>query len=151
MASTRALIDHEEIRRWAEARGARPARVKSTARRKGDVGVIRLDFPGYSGAESLQPISWNEWFRQFDQNNLALLVQDKTKSGRVSNFNKLVSREKVQAPTRPSRRGARSRATAPVRARRSNASRKAASSRSKRPAAGAGARSKAGTSRARSR
>src|SRR5690606_7267151 len=94
MASAQPLVDHDSIREWAEARGAKPACVKGTGGRrgKGDVGMIRLDLPGFSGAGSLQPITWNEWFRQFDENNLALLVEDSRRGGRPSNFNKLVSR-----------------------------------------------------------
>jgi hypothetical protein len=94
MASTRTLTDYEEIRKWAEARNARPACVKGTGGR-GDIGMIRLDFPGYSGEESLQPISWEDWFEQFDENGLALIVQDRTAAGEVSNFNKLVRREQA--------------------------------------------------------
>ncbi len=78
------ITDHEEIRQWAEQRGAHPACVRGTGSR-GDTGMIRLDFPGYSGEESLQPISWDEWFETFESRNLALLV-------RGDNFNKLVSR-----------------------------------------------------------
>jgi hypothetical protein len=84
--------DHDQIRRWAEERGAQPACVKGTGDR-GDVGMLRLDFPGYSGAESLQPISWDDWFEKFDERNLALLYEDTLASGERSNFNKLVSRE----------------------------------------------------------
>ncbi|HEY8550852.1 MAG TPA: hypothetical protein VIL35_12920 [Vicinamibacterales bacterium] len=94
MARAHALIDHDEIRQWAEARGASPACVKGTGGR-GDTGMIRLDFPGYSGGESLQRISWDDWFSQFDDNGLALLVQDRTAAGEPSNFNKLVSRASV--------------------------------------------------------
>jgi hypothetical protein len=85
------LTDHAEIREWAEARDARPACVKKTGGRN-DPGMIRLDFPGFSGRDSLQEISWREWFRQFEENGLALLVQDTTKAGQPSNFNKLVRR-----------------------------------------------------------
>jgi hypothetical protein len=92
MATSHALTEHEEIRRWAEERGAQPACVKGTGDER-DVGMIRLDFPGYSGEESLQPISWDEWFEKFDESDLALLVQDKTASGQKSNFNKLVKRD----------------------------------------------------------
>lgn len=91
--------DHDTIRRWAEERGAQPACVKGTGR-KGGVGMIRLDFPGYSGAESLQPITWDEWFRSFDDNDLALVYQDRTASGPKSNFNKLVGRETAKARAR---------------------------------------------------
>jgi hypothetical protein len=94
-ASTRILTDHDEIRRWAEERGAKPAAVKSTES-DDDVGIIRLDFPGYSGEDTLEEISWDEWFRKFDEKNLALVVQDKTANGKPSNFNKLVSRDSVE-------------------------------------------------------
>jgi hypothetical protein len=96
MASAQPMTDHDQIRQWAEERGAQPASVKGTGG-KGDTGMIRLDFPGFSGAKSLQKISWNEWFRQFDANNLALIVQDKTSRGQQSNFNKLVSRKTAGA------------------------------------------------------
>ena len=92
MAAAEPVTDHETIRRWAEERGARPACVKGTGG-KADTGMIRLDFPGYSGEDSLQEISWDEWFKAFDQNNLALLIQEETAGGQQSNFNKLVSRE----------------------------------------------------------
>jgi hypothetical protein len=106
-ATARVLTDHDEIRQWAEARGAVPARVKGTGG-KGDVGMIRLDFPGFTGEGKLEPISWDEWFRAFDENGLALIVQDRTASGQRSNFNKLVARETVEGK-QPSRRAAGSR------------------------------------------
>ena len=83
--------DHEEIRRWAEARKAKPATVKGTGG-KGDTGIIRLDFPGYSGADKLQEITWDEFFKKFDEAGLALVYQEETADGKKSNFNKLVSR-----------------------------------------------------------
>jgi len=55
--------------------------------------MIRLDFPGYSGADSLQEISWDDFFESFEANNLALVYQEKTAGGKSSNFNKLVRRE----------------------------------------------------------
>jgi hypothetical protein len=77
MSSSRVTTDHEEIRKWAEERGAKPAAVKRTGG-KDDVGIIRLDFPGYSGEDSLE-----------------LVIQDATADGERSNFNKLVSRNKA--------------------------------------------------------
>src|SRR5690242_9902607 len=90
--SAQMTTDHEFIRRWAEGRRAKPTCVRGTGG-GGDTGVLRLDFPGYSGRGKLQPISWDEWFEKFDDQNLALLYQEKTKDGKKSNFNKLVSRE----------------------------------------------------------
>jgi hypothetical protein len=101
--------DHDQIRRWAEERGAQPACVRGTGKR-GDTGMIRLDFPGYSGARSLEHISWDDWFKAFDENGLALLHQDKTARGQKSNFNKLISREAAQVRSRDESRSRRRRA-----------------------------------------
>lgn len=95
MASAQAVIDHKRIREWVEARGGKPACVKGTGG-KGDPGILRIDFPGYSGGETLQPITWDEWFRQFDENNLAFLIQERTSEGETSTFNKLVSRDTAE-------------------------------------------------------
>ena len=94
-AKATATTDHDEIRQWAEERGARPTCVRGTGG-KGDTGMIRLDFPGYSGADSLEEISWDDWFRSFDENGLALLHQETTAGGEKSNFNKIVSRETAE-------------------------------------------------------
>jgi hypothetical protein len=106
-AASRTLTGHEEIRQWAEERGATPACVRGTGGAK-DTGMIRLDFPGYSGAQSLEPIEWDDWFQKFDESKLALLVQDETASGERSNFNKLIGREtgraRGQGDNRTSRR-----------------------------------------------
>ncbi len=69
--------------------------------------MIRLDFPGYSGQQSLEEISWDDWFEKFDERNLALMVQDTTSRGQRSNFNKLVSRDTVGAKAKPKVRTAR--------------------------------------------
>lgn len=87
-----ALMDHDEIQQWAEERDAVPSCVRGTGE-KGDIGMLRLNFPGYSGEESLEEISWDDWLEKFDERGLALLVQDTTAGGEKSNFNKLVSRE----------------------------------------------------------
>jgi hypothetical protein len=103
MATSHPLTDHDDIRTWAEARHAHPACVKRTGG-KGDPGMIRLDFPGFSGKQSLSPISWKAWFKSFDDNGLALLVQEHTARGQRSNFNKLVSRDSVKNNRSSSRR-----------------------------------------------
>jgi hypothetical protein len=86
------LTDHDEIRHWAEERHAVPSCVKGTGGGD-DTGMIRLDFPGYSGEDSLEEISWDDWFEKFDDSGLALLVQETTAGGAKSNFNKLVRRK----------------------------------------------------------
>ena len=91
-AESKVTTNHDEIRRWVEARGGHPARVKDTER-KGSTGLLRIDYPGYSGESSLERITWDEFFEGFDDNNLAFLYQEKTKDGKESRFSKLVNRE----------------------------------------------------------
>jgi hypothetical protein len=95
MSTSQWTTDHEFIREWAEERGAQPSAVKGTGGGD-DPGIIRLDFPGYSGEGKLEPISWDEWFDKFDENDLALIYQETTADGQRSNFNKIVKRETVE-------------------------------------------------------
>ena len=105
-SQSKITTDHDEIRQWAQARNGRPAVVKST-RGKGDhTGILRIDFPGYSGSGSLEEISWEEFFEKFDREKLALVWQETTAGGQKSNFNKIVSCETLRSGPR-SRSGAR--------------------------------------------
>lgn len=90
---THVTRDHEVIRAWVEERGGVPAVVERTLS-DDDIGILRIDFPGYSG-EDLVPVEWEDWFDKFEEAGLAFLYQDETAEGEVSNFNKLVSRESV--------------------------------------------------------
>lgn len=81
--------DHKTIQKWIEERGGFPATVKST-KGKEEAGVLRVDFPGYSGQDSLERISWEDFFQKFDEANLEFLYQDKTRDGDTSRFFKFV-------------------------------------------------------------
>lgn len=89
--STKRTDNHDTIRKWAEERNARPTRVKRTGG-NGDPGILRLDFPGYEGENDLEEISWDEFFEKFDESGLDFIYQERTESGELSNFNKLVNR-----------------------------------------------------------
>lgn len=89
--SAETTTNHDIIREWAEERGGVPATVARTARR-GGAGILRIDFPGFSGVGTLNEISWDEWFQKFDKNHLAFLYQDRTAGGQPSRFFKLVKR-----------------------------------------------------------
>jgi hypothetical protein len=91
MSQAKTTTDHGEIRRWVEERGGCPARVQSTGRAD-DPGILRIDYTGGSGQESLERISWDEFFEWFERDSLAFLYQEETKDGGESRFSKLVSR-----------------------------------------------------------
>ncbi len=84
--------DHEFIQRWVEERNGKPSRVVGTGGGE-DPGMLRIDFPGYTGEGTLEEIPWEEFFKKFDENQLAFLYQEKTSSGELSRFNKFVHRE----------------------------------------------------------
>ena len=88
-AESKATTDQEEIRRWVEERGGHPARVKGT-------NLLRIDYPGFSGEESLEKIDWEEFSTVFEDNNLAFLYQEETKDGGESRFSKFVDRDSVE-------------------------------------------------------
>jgi hypothetical protein len=92
MTTATTTTDHDTIRLWAEKRGGHPATVKATGK-GGSPGVLRLDFEPEM-EEGLEEISWDEFFKKFDREKLALLYQDKTDDGKISRFHKFVDRDK---------------------------------------------------------
>ena len=84
--------DHEEIRRWAEERGGRPATVKGTEHGKEKAGILRINFPGSEADEALEDIDWDTFFEKFEKSKLAFVYQDETAEGQESRFGKFVSR-----------------------------------------------------------
>src|SRR5438094_8822330 len=95
---SKVTTDHNEIKQWAEARGGKPATVRRTGS-PDEPGVLRIDFPGYRGEDSLEEITWDEFFQKFDEKNLAFLYQEETSSGEESRFFKLVSRDTAEHKT----------------------------------------------------
>ena len=79
--------DHEVIKHWAEKRKAKPATVPGSEH-QGHAGVLRFDFPGYGG-QSLEHISWEDWFRTFDERELNFIYQEHKSDGHESNFFRL--------------------------------------------------------------
>lgn len=81
---TLATRSHEVIQRWAEERKAVPATVPGTHRGERE-GVLRFNFPGYGG-DRLETISWEQFFKTFDERDLIFLFQEHMKAGNQSNF-----------------------------------------------------------------
>lgn len=88
--TTKRTTDHATIRRWAEERGARPASVRGTGAGH-EASGLRLDPPELRAAW-LEEISWDEFFRRFEERGLEFLYQDVTREGERSSFFKLINR-----------------------------------------------------------
>jgi hypothetical protein len=137
MPSAEATRDHEQIRRWAEERGGIPTVVDGTE-------LLRIDFvngPRSGGREPrLREISWDDWFRIFDQNDLVFLYDPRDES----RFFKLVAPDTLQEKQKGTRsRSART--SAPAAPRRSTAAAGTRRSTGRKPAGvSASRRSEAG-------
>jgi len=89
-----ATTHHEVIKQWAEERGGTPATVEGTEH--GDhLGVLRFDFGG--GSDNLRQVSWDEWFRTFDDRRLNFIYQEQRSDGNQSNFFRLESPDREDA------------------------------------------------------
>jgi hypothetical protein len=97
-----ATTDHDEIRKWAESKGGKPAAVERT-HSDDDVGIIRIMFPDAPQSEhdALVEISWDEFFEEFEDRELALLYD------KDSMFSKIVGRDTVEARARGEHNAAR--------------------------------------------
>lgn len=85
---SKTTTNHDEIKQWAEERGGKPASVKGTG--DNEPGILRFDFN--EPEESLEQISWEDFFNKFEENNLAFLYQDETADGNKSRFFKFINR-----------------------------------------------------------
>lgn len=81
---TLATRSHAVIQHWAEERKATPVTVPGTEH-DAPAGTLRFSFPGY-GSDKLQEISWDEFFKTFDERDLVFLFQQRMTAGNQSNF-----------------------------------------------------------------
>ena len=74
-----ATRDHDVIRRWAAQRRAEPATGEATGSGPATADVqdggagIRFNFPGFG---RLRPITWEEWFDNFERHQLTFVYED---------------------------------------------------------------------------
>ena len=119
----KATTDHDEIQSWVEKRGGHPARVKATGSGD-DPGILRIDYPGYSGEDTLEEISWDEFFEWFDRNKLSMLLSDEARN----RFSKLISRKSARKV------GAKKAPRSVMQKRKAGAKKKASAKKAKAPA-----------------
>nr|WP_225851961.1 hypothetical protein [Micromonospora sp. AMSO12t] len=88
--------NHDVIRNWARERGAAPATIAGTER-EGRPGVLTFNMPGYRESSRVREITWDEWFRTFDERKLNLIYQEQLRDGRPSNFFRTESPDREDA------------------------------------------------------
>ncbi|MCT8988725.1 hypothetical protein NYR54_00230 [Chelativorans sp. SCAU2101] len=100
MANTKTLVDHDAIRDWAAARAGQPALSQPALGMGQAEPVLCFAFGQHAyldtdeGADQiggLEIIEWDDWFRIFDERQLALVVEEDV-PGRREDFHELVRR-----------------------------------------------------------
>jgi len=100
MANTRTLTDHDEIRDWAAARAGQPALSESMPGMSESQPLLHFIFgqhayqdvdQGPDRVDGLSIIEWDEWFRLFDERNLALVVNEDV-AGQREDFHEFIRR-----------------------------------------------------------
>ena len=92
---TLATRSREVIEHWAGERGGRPATAEGSEH-DGRPGVLRITF-AEEGRSRLQEISWDDWFRSFDERQLVFIYQEAKRDGSPSNFFRLDNPEREDA------------------------------------------------------
>ena len=92
MAQKTRTIDHIEIKEWVESRGGRPAVLEGTFDELGG-GVLRIDFG--DPEEALEELTWRDFFRVFDQNELAFVYEAQSDDGAESYVCTFVARDEA--------------------------------------------------------
>ncbi|TGQ43821.1 MULTISPECIES: hypothetical protein [unclassified Mesorhizobium] len=101
MADTITLTDHEAIRSWAAARAGFPA-IVDVSPEAGTQAMLRLVFGQHAyqdvdegerpvNAGGYELVEWDEWFKLFDERQLALIVA-KDQPGRREQHHEFVRR-----------------------------------------------------------
>lgn len=74
--------------RFDTALGRRPGRQTRTCENDPSGGILRIDF--VEAEEELEEISWSEFFRIFDDNDLAFLHRGETTAGGISRIDRFI-------------------------------------------------------------
>ncbi len=92
--STRSSSDHEVIRRWAEERGGRPAKLLQEGEPPAEAASLHIEFSAPVASGRTHSISWEEFFGEFDRLKLELTYTDEPTPGGPSRFWRLVPRSR---------------------------------------------------------
>ena len=85
-ALTKITTDHGEMRKWVKERKGNPIHLKGMLEADEIPISIKLPHSTMEGSE----ITWDEFFKQFDDRNLAFEYEERDETGELSLFFKLI-------------------------------------------------------------
>jgi hypothetical protein len=74
MDDNKTTTDHEEIIHWVEEHDGRPVVIKDPG--NGRPKAVSIFFPDHDEYEPVEEISWSEFFKKFDENDLEFAYKD---------------------------------------------------------------------------
>lgn len=87
---TKVTFDHKQIQDWVEERKGEPVKLQEEEVEE-VVETLKVKFPG-ERAKNIMPITWEEFFKEFDSEKLAFQFRDETPDGDQSKFYKVIYR-----------------------------------------------------------
>ena len=91
-ALTKITTDHGEMRKWVKERKGHPIHLKGMLDADEIPISIKLPHSTMEGSE----ITWDEFFKQFDDRNLAFEYEERNEEGELSLFFKLIKQQLLQ-------------------------------------------------------
>lgn len=94
------LINHQEIKDWAESKQGTPAIIDAPDAGSDKIG-LRLDFPGLNDSALLarakpsKTVTWNEFFEIFDSQKLAFVIDSQNRGSDWSSTYRFIKRENL--------------------------------------------------------
>lgn len=84
--------NHNTIRNWVEERNGEPATVDGIVDESNSGKMLRINFHNHKD-ESLDSISWDVFFKIFDENNFKLRYDERIIDGKKSDYYQFVKKE----------------------------------------------------------
>lgn len=97
MKDTVSTTNHKEVKLWVEERKGMPSILKETSPEASNQ-ILRIYFGNNpaNGAD-MKSITWNKFFEEFENNNLAFVYRHENFGGQNSTFHRFVFRDDIGA------------------------------------------------------
>ena len=94
MKDTISTTDHNEIKNWAEERKGIPSSLENPDEDASNL-ILRILFSDDKKVEQAKQISWDEFFKRFEEHKLAFVYKHENFGGELTNFHRFVFREDI--------------------------------------------------------
>lgn len=91
---TKVTFDHRTIKQWSEERKAQPVKIKTVDE---PIEALKVEFPEEhrkhkDGTKEIAHLTWEQFFKEFESENLAFQFLDEDVDGKKSRFYRVIYR-----------------------------------------------------------